>query len=103
MELLGQKGTMHEALFAPDARTVATVAGSTVRLWEPYGEPRLRGIHKHTAAATSVVFDPTGKLIASGDANGDVLVQRVHGDPVAPCDIGAPIVSLGLGARRRRS
>ena len=94
MELLGQKGTMHEALFAPDARTVATVAGSTVRLWEPYGEPRLRGIHKDTAAATSVVFDPTGKLIASGDANGDVLVQRVHGDPLRTLHIGSPIVSL---------
>jgi WD40 repeat protein len=65
-----------------------------VRLWEPYGEPWLRGIHKDAAAATSVVFDPTGKLIASGDASGDVLVQRAHGDPVRTLHIGAPIVSL---------
>ena len=49
VELVGQKGLMREAMFSPDGRTVATVAGSTVRLWEPYGEPWLRGIHKSSA------------------------------------------------------
>ena len=94
IELIGQKGSMHRVLFAPDGRTVATVAGSTVRLWEPYGEPWFRGIHKFAAPATSVVFDPTGKLIASGDADGDVLVQRANGEPLRTLHIGAPIVSL---------
>lgn len=94
MELVGQRGSMHRALFAPDGRTVATVAGSTVRLWEPYGEPRLHGIHTFPVAATSVVFDPTGQLLASADANGDVLVQRTHGKPVRSLNVGAPVVSL---------
>jgi WD40 repeat protein len=94
VELLGQKGLMHQALFAPDGRTVATVAGSTVRLWEPYGEPWLGSIHKATTPATSVVFDPTGSLVASGDANGDVLIQRTHGEPLRTLHIGASIVSL---------
>ena len=94
MELVGQKGTMRKALFAPNARTVATVAGSSVRLWEPYGEPWFRGIHKSAAAATSVAFDPTGRLLASGDAAGDVLIQHAHGGPMRTLQFGSPVVSL---------
>ena len=94
IELLGQKGLMRRVLFAPNARTVATVAGGTVRLWEPYGEPWLGSVHRFTAPATSVVFDPTGKLIASGDANGDVLIQRSHGKPLHWLHVDSPVVSL---------
>ncbi len=65
-----------------------------MRLWEPYGEPWFRGIHRSSAAATSVAFDPTGKLLASGDANGDVLIQRVHGGPLRTLHFGSPVVSL---------
>ena len=54
----------------------------------------VRGIHRFTTSATSVVFDPTGRLIASGDVSGDVLVQRADGGPLRTLDIGSPIVSL---------
>jgi WD40 repeat protein len=94
IELLGQKGLMRKALFAPNARTVATIAGGTVRVWEPYGEPWLGSIYRFATPATSVVFDPTGELVASGDANGDVLIQRSHGEPLRTLHIGASIVSL---------
>ncbi|HEX4680112.1 MAG TPA: hypothetical protein VH210_13005 [Gaiellaceae bacterium] len=94
ISLLGQDGGMRQALFSPDGTVVATIAGSGAKLWEPYGEPQLHGIHKGTVAATSVAFDPTGKLLASGDANGDVLVQRAHGGPLRTLSVGSPVVAL---------
>jgi len=96
IDLLGQSGRARRALFAPDGLTVATVAGSSVRLWEPYGEVLLQGIHKGAAAATAVAFDPAGKLLASGGADGTVFIQKAEsGVPVRTRNVGAPIVALG--------
>jgi WD40 repeat protein len=94
----GQIGSAHGAAFAPDGLTLATAIGTSVRLFEPYGEPRLNGIHKHDAAATSLAFDPTGKLLASADASGTVVVQKAHGGPVRTFAAGAPVVALGWAA-----
>lgn len=93
--LVGQDGALRMAVFAPapDGTTVATAGGSTVRLWEPYGEPRLRGIHRMAGAATSVSFDPTGRLLASGGADGMVVVQQAHGGPLRTLAIGSPVVA----------
>jgi WD40 repeat protein len=92
--LLGQEGPGRRVMFAPDGLTVATVSGSSVRLWEPYGESRLRGIHNGPTPATSVVYSPDGKLLASGGADGDVLVQKAQGGPVRTRNIGAAVVTL---------
>jgi WD40 repeat protein len=91
--LIGQGGAMRMAVFAPDGTSVATVAGSTARLWEPYGEPRLVAVHQPGAAATSVSFDPTGGLLASGTSAGSVLVQRAHGGAVRTLPLGSPVVA----------
>jgi len=95
VSLLGQDGPGHRAMYARDGLSIATVAGSTVRLWEPYGEARLSGIHKSAASATAVAFDPTGKLLASGDTDGDVLIQKAHGGPIRSRNLGAAVVALG--------
>jgi WD40 repeat protein len=95
--LLGQRGTGRAAVFAPDATSVATVSGSTVRIWEPYAEPQLQGIHKSAQAATAITFDPTGKLLASGGTDGVVFVQKAAGRPVRALPIGSPVVALGWG------
>lgn len=93
---LGQDAPGHRAMYAFDGLSIATVAGSTVRLWEPNGEARLRGIHNFAAAATAVAFDPAGKLLASGAADGNVLVQKGEsGVPVRTRNVGAPVVALG--------
>jgi WD40 repeat protein len=81
-------------MYALDGLSIATVAGSTVRLWEPYGEAQLSGIHKGAAAATAVAFDPTGTLLASGGADGDVLIQKAHGGPIRSRNLGAAVVAL---------
>jgi WD40 repeat protein len=95
ISLLGQDGPGHRVLFAPDGLSVATVAGSTVRLWEPYGDSRLRGIHTSAAAATAVAFDPNGLLLASGGTDGDVVIQKAtHGGPLRTRNLGAPVVAL---------
>jgi WD40 repeat protein len=91
--LIGQSGALRMAVFAPDGTTVATVGGDTLRLWEPYGEPRLSGIHKSAVAATSVSFDPSGAFLASGSADGSVVVQRAQGGPLRTLTIGSPVVS----------
>jgi WD40 repeat protein len=95
--LLGQAGGLRSAAFAPDGSTVMTLGAATVRLWEPYGEPVLRGIHRGTGAATSVAFDPSGRLLASGGEDGDVVVQHAHGVPVRTLRMGSPVVSLSWG------
>jgi WD40 repeat protein len=95
--LLGQGGTGRAAVFAPDATSVATVSGSTVRIWEPYAEPRLQGIHKSAQAAAAITFDPTGKLLASGGTDGVVFVQQAAGRPLRTLAIGSPVVALGWG------
>ena len=81
-------------VFAPNGSTAATVGGTSVWLWEPYGEPRLRGIHVHAAPATAVTFDPTGTLLASADSGGTVVVQKAHGGPVRSFTAGSGIVAL---------
>jgi len=85
---------MRSAFFSPDGLTVATVSGSTARLWDPYGEPVLRGIHKGTVAATAVAFDPSGRLLASGGTDGQVIIQRAHGGPLRMIGLGASVTAL---------
>ncbi|HEV7641473.1 MAG TPA: hypothetical protein VGO39_11450, partial [Gaiellaceae bacterium] len=94
IDLLGQDGHARRVLYAQDGLSIATVAGASVRLWEPYAEAPSRGIHNSAAAATAVVFDPTGKLLASGGADGDVIVQKAHGGPLRTRNVGAPVVAL---------
>ena len=92
--LLGVTGSARSAAFSPDGTTAATVSGDGVQLWEPYGEPRLRGIHRGAAAATALAFDPAGAVLASGDAGGTVTLQKAHGGPLSSFGVGAPVVGL---------
>jgi WD40 repeat protein len=95
VNLLGQDGPGRRAMYAYDGLSIATVAGSTVRLWEPYGEAQLSGIHRGATAATAVAFDPTGHLLASGAADGNVLIQKAEsGVPVRTRNVGAAVVAL---------
>jgi WD40 repeat protein len=98
--LYGQGGPMRAAFFSPDGTTVATVSGSTARLWEPYGEPVLRTIYKGHGAATSVAFDPSGSMLASGDTRGNLLIEQAHGGVIQTVNIGSPIASVAWARNR---
>lgn len=94
VSLLGEPGPGRGVLFSPDGTRVATVSGNGVRIWEPYGELRAGGIHRAAAAGTAVAFNPSGTVLASGDAGGTVALQRAHGGPLSSFTIGAPVVAL---------
>jgi WD40 repeat protein len=94
IELVGQRGGMRMAAFSPDGNSVVTVAGTTARLWDPSGERLLRRVHRFTAPASAVAFDHSGTLVASGAANGALLVQPLDGGSAAALSIGAPVVSI---------
>lgn len=98
--LYGQGGPMRAAFFSRDGTTVATVSGSTARLWEPYGQPVLRQIHKGQRGATSVAFDPTGTMLASGDTRGHLLIEQAHGGVIQRVNVGSPIADISWGANR---
>ncbi|MFL5926641.1 MAG: hypothetical protein ACJ77E_06875, partial [Gaiellaceae bacterium] len=92
--LVGQHGPLRIAVYSPDGATVATAGADSVRLWEPYGEGRFRGIHAFKASATAITFDPSGRYLASGGADGTVVVERTGGRPVRTLTTGSPVVAL---------
>jgi WD40 repeat protein len=64
--------------FSPDGRTLATVAGRTVRLWQvgKRAEPRVLGGHAHHA--WSLAFSGEGRLLATGGWDGAVRLWDPH-------------------------
>jgi WD40 repeat protein len=53
--------------YAPDGKTLVSVRGQTIRLWDTAtGKERFRKVVGHQAAVSSVVYSPDGKLVASG-------------------------------------
>ncbi len=75
--------------FSPDGKLLATAAGDetrgtrpgTVKLWDATGTTTggtlIRKLEGHQRAATSVVFSPDGKLLASAGFDGNVHVLNV--------------------------
>jgi WD40 repeat protein len=45
-----------------------------------------------------VSFDPTGRFLASGSADGSVVVQRAQAGPLRTLTIGSPVVSTAWGS-----
>jgi WD40 repeat protein len=56
--------------FAPDGKTLASVRGATVRLWDPAsGEEKALQFEGHQAGVTAVAVSRDGKVVASGGEN----------------------------------
>jgi WD40 repeat protein len=79
--------------FGPKGETLATADDATVRLWEASTGRPLRQYLGHRADVFEVAIDPDGKFLASGDAEGTLILwdfntgkelrRRVQGVPVA--------------------
>jgi WD40 repeat protein len=56
--------------FAPDGKTLASVRGATVRLWDPAtGKEKALELEGHQAGITALAVTPDGKLAVSGGEN----------------------------------
>jgi WD40 repeat protein len=66
---------LEEFLFSPDGRTLVSVSGNTVMLWDaankkPIGNP----LSGHEKRATSVAVSANGKVLASADEGGAIIL-----------------------------
>jgi WD40 repeat protein len=53
--------------YAPDGKTVVTIRGQALRLWDPAtAKERSLDYHGHQSGVTSAVLSPDGKTVASG-------------------------------------
>ena len=65
--------------------------------------PRLKFVVSHQNDVTDIAFSPNGKLIASGDTNGAILVSEINsGQIVAQFEHGGEITALTFSPDSRR-
>jgi WD40 repeat protein len=68
--------------YAPDGKTLASVRGATIHLWDPAtGKERRPELDGHQASVSAVAVSPDGKLIASG-AEVVILWDLAAGKPL---------------------
>jgi WD40 repeat protein len=74
-----EHGTMVAAVaFSADGRTVATAAGSTIRLWDVADGKERAGLTPSSLASfRCVAFSPDGRAVAAGDGTSTVRVWEV--------------------------
>jgi WD40 repeat protein len=71
-----QHGTeVHDAEFSPDGRWLIAAA-SKAGLWDVRGRDLVLRLQGHEGPTTAAVFDPTGKVIYTGGADGTVRRYR---------------------------
>jgi hypothetical protein len=58
--------------FSPDGRTLATISGSTVYLWDTARGKELRQLGGQGNSVRSVAFTPDGKIIAASSEDGTI-------------------------------
>ena len=95
-QLTGHIESIPSVSFAPDRRTLATIASfaSTVILWDlsdPARPNRLdQSLTGHTGAVKSLAFTPDGRTLATGSEDHTVILWDVS-DPTRPSRLGQPL------------
>ena len=99
--LVGHREPVKSATFSPDGARILTASNDgTARLWRTSTEPTLQvlGLQKHTGGATSIDTSADGSLVASGGADGKVLLWRSRGVLLRTIDHGARVAVVALTA-----
>lgn len=74
---LGGPGAVVDGVaFSPDGRLIAAARGRTVRMWRS-DDGTAVAVLPTPHRLTSIAFDPTGELLAAGDASGAVSIWDV--------------------------
>ncbi len=60
--------------FSPDGSEVAIASGSDVHIYETAGWTTTATLDSHAGAVGALAFDGSGTVLASGDANGDIVL-----------------------------
>ena len=66
------------AAFSPDGRFAARGHGEVIKIWELSTGQDILQLVGHTAAVTSVVFSPNGRLLLSGGSDGAVRIWNLQ-------------------------
>jgi WD40 repeat protein len=99
VHVLQHNTAVHDARFSPDGKWVVTAANRT-GLWDVRdGSNLLRLLGQHQGTFTSATFDPTGRTIFTGSADG--TVQRYECDLCGDLDALVALAESRLAATRR--
>lgn len=96
----GFPSTVSRLAFEPDGRWMACDGGDTVAFWDfsgagPTGREAVLG-QGHRGAITAMAWAPAGRVLATGDACGDLALWRVGGS-ARPGDRIRPTWLAGTG------
>ena len=84
---------MRDVDFSPDGRWLVTAGPQTAALWDARSGDRLFYLYGHAKPLTAVAFDQSGRLIATGGADGQVRFYR--------CELCVTDTELLAAAQRR--
>ena len=99
--LVGHREPVSSAMFSPNGERILTASDDgTARLWRTSTEPTLKvlGSAKHPGGALSIDTSADGSLVASGGADGKVLLWRSRGGLIRRIDHGSRVAVVALTA-----
>ncbi len=71
LNVLSPNSAVHDVAFSPDGRWIVTAA-TRAALWDPLGADPILRLQGHEGPVTAVRFDPSGRVIVTGGADGTV-------------------------------
>ncbi|KAI1796832.1 HET-E [Ganoderma leucocontextum] len=93
---LGAMGSLNVS-FSPDGRTVLSVAGDRLTIWDAATGGAIRALHGSVDLVIRLCFSPDGKYVASTSFDGAVKLWRVRDGACVATLSACPRVTLYVG------